>query len=262
MDLKLTGHVALVQGASKGLGRAIAESLAAEGCDLMLTARTEATLAAAAAEIAEARGRRVRWHAADSSHLAANDAVLDRIRAEFGRLDIIVANSGGPKPGPFTDLTPEDWRAGAELLLVAPAHLLRSALPMLRKSPAPRFFVVTSSSTRVPVANLTLSNTFRPALVGLLKSLSVELAADRVRVHSLAPGRFDTDRLAGLISGLAAKSGKPPEQVRADMVASIPAGRLGEPQELGRLCAFLASPLADYLTGGNWMVDGGLVSAI
>lgn len=262
MDLRLTGHVAIVQGASRGLGRGIAQALAAEGCDLVLSARTEGPLRETAAAISQASGRRVVPIAGDSSDLNFAKTLVEAAKTYLGRLDILVANSGGPPPGGILDLTDAHWAAASELLLASPARLIREALPHLRESPAPRVFIVTSSSTRQPVPGLTLSNTFRPALCGLVKTLSEELARDRVRIHSLAPGRFDTDRLQEVIHMQAGRAGKTPDQITEAMLASIPAGRLGEPIELGHLAAFLASPLADYLTGGNWLIDGGLIRAI
>jgi 3-oxoacyl-[acyl-carrier protein] reductase len=262
MDLRLTGNVAIVQGASRGLGRGIAEALAAEGCDLIVSARSEGPLREAAAAISQVSGRRAIPVAMDSSDAGAAVALVQAARSNFGRLDIVLANSGGPPPGGALDLADAQWAAAAELLLISPMRLIRESLPLLRESPAPRVMIVTSSSTRQPVPGLTLSNTFRPAICGLVKTLSEELARDRVRIHSLAPGRFDTDRLREVIQVQSARSGKTPEQVTDAMLASIPAGRLGEPIELGHLAAFLASPLADYLTGCNWLIDGGLIRAI
>ncbi|MCC6546357.1 SDR family oxidoreductase [Candidatus Sumerlaeota bacterium] len=262
MDLELKGHVALVQGASKGIGRGIAESLAAEGCHLFLTARSHDPLKKTAEEIAAKHGVRVHFHQADSANLSEIPSLLKVIETDFGRLDIIVCNSGGPPAGGIKDLTPEQWSEAGKLLLAAPAYMLQLALPLLRRSPAPRFFIVTSSSTRVPVAGLTLSNTFRPGIVGLIKSLTDELAADRVCCHSIAPGRFDTDRLSHLIKVQSEKFQKTQDQVRDEMVAAIPAGRLGDVADIGNLVAFLSARKSDYLRGGNWLVDGGLVKGI
>lgn len=262
MDFNLKGHVAVVQGASKGIGRGIAQVLAEEGCDLVISSRTAGPLEAAAKEIAASTGRRVIAVAADSGNHAEAVQAIARAEKEFGRLDILLCNSGGPPAGGIRDLKPEQWAAAASLLIGGPAALLSAALPLLAKSPAPRFFVVTSSSTRQPVAGLTLSNTFRPGLVGLIKSLAEELAPEKVRCHSIAPGRIDTDRLDHLIKVQSQKFSKTEDEIRSAMIASIPAGRLGAGRDLGNLVAFLASEKADYLTGGNWMVDGGLVKSL
>ncbi|MDK2973365.1 MAG: 3-oxoacyl-[acyl-carrier protein] reductase [Candidatus Sumerlaeota bacterium] len=262
MDLQLTGHAAIVQGGSAGIGRGIAESLAAEGCDIVLAARNAAPLEKAAAEIAAASGRRVVCETADSADLASAERLVERARSEFGRLDILVCNSGGPAPGKAMDLASEQWIDAAHLLIASPVALLKAAMPLLERSPAPRFFVVTSSSTCQPVAGLTLSNVYRPGVVGLIKTLADELGASGLRCHSLAPGRVDTQRLANVIAMQARNAGKEPEAVRKDLLATIPAGRLGEPADLGALAAFLASPKADYLTGGNWLVDGGFIKCL
>lgn len=262
MDLGLQGHVAIVQGATKGIGRGIAEALAAEGFDLLITARTEKALRVAADEMKSATGRRVVTFAADSADLAASDELVHLVEREFGRLDVIVCNSGGPPPGLMKTLTPKQWAAAAELLITAPVGLLKQSLRLLQKSPAPRFFVVTSSSTRQPVPGLTLSNVFRPGVMGLVRTLSDELAQDRIRCHSIAPGRFDTERLGHVIDMQSEKQGQTPQEVRDAMIASIPAGRLGVPADIGNLVAFLTSMKADYLTGMNWMVDGGLVKIV
>ncbi len=262
MDLQIKGHAAIVQGASKGIGRGIAESLAMEGCDLIITARNQEPLEQAAREIAAASGRRIVAQALDTSDSGAMERLAQRAWEEFARLDILVCNSGGPPAGTIKDLELDQWRNAAELLLVSPVALLKSALPLMTKSPAPRLFVVTSSSTRQPVAGLTLSNTMRPGVMGLIRSLSDELGADGVRCHSIAPGRFATERLDHVINMQAEKAGRTAEETRDGMVASIPAGRLGKPVDIGNLVAFLSSPQADYLTGGNWLVDGGLVRLV
>jgi 3-oxoacyl-[acyl-carrier protein] reductase len=262
MDLELKGHVALVQGASRGIGRGVAEALAAEGCDLLLTARDKEALKRTAEEIAVSTQQKVYFFAADSGDLDAMENVVAAVKSEFRRLDIIVCNSGGPPAGGFKELKTQQWQQAANLLVTGPVHLLKLALPMLSRSPAPRFFVITSSSTRAPISGLTLSNTFRPGIVGLISSLAEELAEEGVCCHSIAPGRFDTDRLTHLFQVQAKKTGKSPDQLRAETEAAIPVGRLGKPVEIGHLIAYLASPRAGYLTGQNWIIDGGLIRAI
>jgi 3-oxoacyl-[acyl-carrier protein] reductase len=262
MQLQITNHVAVVQGGSKGIGLGIAHSLAREGCDLVLTARNGDHLENQAKIIAEQTGRKVLPFVLDSSDLSKTKDLISFVEKEFGRLDIIVANSGGPPAGTLKPLTVDQWQEAATLLIASPALLVKSALPLLSKSPAPRFFVVTSSSTVTPINGLTLSNTFRPGLVGLIKTLTEELAPEGVCCHSIAPGRFDTERLGHVIDLHAEKQGKTPDEIKSAMLATIPAGRLGEPVEIGDLVAFLSSPLASYLRGGNWLVDGGLLRVV
>lgn len=262
MDLELKGRVAIVQGASKGIGLGIADALAAEGCRLVLAARGEGPLLAAQEDLARRHRVEVASCVADSADPATAHRLADLARRTFGRLDIVVANSGGPPPGGFEELGTEQWRAAFELVLLAPVELLRAAVPLLRQSDAPRFLVVTSSSTREPVQGLTLSNTFRPGIVGLVKTLSAEMGPWGLRVHSLAPGRIDTDRLGAVIDRQAEMGGVPADEVRAGMLGTIPAGRLGTPADLGSAAAFLCSTRADYLNGLNLLVDGGLVKSL
>ena len=262
MDLELRGHAAIVQGASAGIGLGIARALAQEGVDVLLVARTPDKLRAAADELRALGTARVDWRAMDSADVDHQHHLVEHIMERYGRLDIVVANSGGPKPGAFNALLPEDWRAAAELLVVGPVALLQAALPRLRESPAPRFLIVTSISTRQPVEGLTLSNVFRPGIVGLVKTLASELGNSGLRIHSLAPGLTETARLDGLMAKRAAARGVDEATVRADAIAGIPAGRLGRATDIGALAAFLASPLADYLTGQNWLVDGGMVKSL
>lgn len=262
MDLKIKGHVAIVQGASRGIGRGIAESLAAEGVDLLLSARSPEPLKETANQLVRDHGVRVECLPGDSSDVSHNGELVALAGEKFGRLDILVCNSGGPPAGTFKDLDPEAWAAAANLLVVAPVDLLRRSLPLLKNSPAPRFFVVTSSSTKVAISGLTLSNVYRPAIVGLVKSLSEDLAGERICCHSIAPGRIDTDRLRHLADIMAEKSGKKSDEILGDMAKATPTGRLGEPSDLGSLVAYLSSPSSEFLNGGNWLVDGGFIRAL
>lgn len=262
MDLQLKHHVALVQGASKGIGRGIAEALAAEGMDVFLTARTEAPLKQAAAEIAEKHGVRVEYMAQDSGEIEAIPKLISAVENQFSRLDVVVCNSGGPRAGDLDVLSAEDWAAAARLLVTGPTELLRAALPLLKQSPAPRFFFVTSASTVEPAPGLTLSNVFRPGIVGLVKCIAQQYAAAGLRCHSLAPGRIDTDRLEAVFTAQAAKRGVEKSLVKEQALASIPVGRFGVPADLGSLAAFLCSKQADYLTGQNWLVDGGFIKSL
>ncbi|MEQ8821856.1 MAG: SDR family oxidoreductase [Sumerlaeia bacterium] len=262
MDLEITGHAAIVQGASKGIGLGIARSLVEEGAHVLLTGRTEGPLASAAGELAALGRGRAEYAVCDSGDPAASASLAARAAKLFGRLDIVVCNSGGPPPGNFADLGLDAWRGASELLLISPVALLQAALPHLRKSPAGRFFVVTSSSTKAPIPGLTLSNVLRPGVLGLIKSLSQELAPHGICCHSLAPGRIDTDRLAMLFEKQATAAGISAAEQRQRVERSIPAGRLGATRDLGSLAAFLCSPQASYLNGGNWLVDGGLISSL
>lgn len=262
MDLEIKDHVALIQGSSKGIGRGIAEALAAEGVHVILTGRNEDALKEAASEIASAHKVKTSYFVMDSADIQKYPELIEKIKTEFGTIDIVLANSGGPPPGMFDDLKADQWAHAFQLLMASPVELLRTSISQLEKSPAPRFFIITSSSTREPVPGLTLSNVFRPGIVALVKEISNQYADKGLRCHSLAPGRIDTDRLAAVFKMQAEKNKTTPDEVREKAIQSIPAGRLGTINDMGSLAAFLASPKADYLTGQNWLVDGGLIKSI
>jgi len=262
MDLQIKDHVALIQASSKGIGRGIAEALAAEGVHLVLTGRTEETLKTAASEIATSYNVKTSYFTMDSVDIKKYPKLIDKIKTEFGRLDIVLANSGGPPPGMFEDLKADQWANAFQLLMASPVELLRASIDLLEKSSSPRFFIITSSSTREPVPGLTLSNVFRPGIVALVKEISNQYANKGLRCHSLAPGRIDTDRLAAVFKMQAEKNDTIPDDIREKAIQSIPAGRIGTVNDMGSLATFLASPNADYLTGQNWLVDGGLIKSL
>jgi 3-oxoacyl-[acyl-carrier protein] reductase len=186
------------------------------------------------------------------------DAIGRGVEA-LGGLDVLVTNTGGPKPGAFTTLDDDDWRAGVDLVLLSAVRLIRAALPHLEGSGAGRVVAVVSSSVRQPLENLTLSNVLRPALAALVRDLSLELAPRGVLVNAVAPGRFDTERVRAMDEARAARAGRTPEAYRAAAEAALPAGRYGRPEEFARTVAFLASPANTYVLGQTLLVDGGLV---
>ena len=263
MDLELTGRVALVTAASKGLGRATATQLAAEGARVMISSRGEEELARTAAEIAEATGAQVEYCAADVSDAADLARLLEETQRRLGPVDVLVANAGGPPPGGFTALDDDDkWYLAHELNLMSTVRLIRGVLPHMREQKWGRIAVVTSSSIKQPIENLLLSNTYRVAVVGLAKSLAIEFAPDGILVNTVGPGRIATDRVAALDANKAEQTGASVEEVRAASEKGIPMGRYGEADEFGRVAAFLVSGANTYTTGQNLLVDGGMVRAI
>ena len=262
MDLELTGRVALVTAASKGLGRATATQLAAEGARVMISSRGEQQLARTAAEIAEATGAQVEHCAADVADPADLARLLAETQEKLGGVDALVANAGGPPPGGFDAIDDAKWYQAHDLNLMSTVRLIRGVLPHMREQGWGRIAVVTSSSVKQPIENLLLSNTYRIAVVGLAKSLATEFAGAGVLVNTVGPGRIATDRVASLDANRAKQTGKSIEEVRAQSEKGIPIGRYGEADEFGRVAAFLVSGANTYLTGQNLLVDGGMVKAI
>ncbi len=254
MDLGLVGARALVTGGSRGLGGAIAEVLAAEGARVVLAARESDDLHAHAAALG---GIAVPADLASAEGPAA--AVAAAVDA-LGGLDALVVNAGGPPAGKFSELGDEAWQAAIDGVLWSAIRLIRAALPALQRSDRPAIAWILSSSVREPVAGLVTSNTLRPGLVGLIKSLVPEIAP--VRINGIAPGRIATARIRQLDERRMAETGLSEDEVRTGHTARIPLGRYGEPAEFGRVGAFLLSPAASYVNGVVVPVDGGMLRAL
>lgn len=257
MDLGLTGSVALVAAASRGLGFACARELAREGCRVALFSRGREAIARAAAAIAEETGAEVLPLVADVTDPDAAARVVDQVRERWGRLDVLVNNSGGPRAGTFDDLAVEDFAAAAELLLLNAVRLTKRALPLIRAGGrGGRILTITSSSVREVVPNLMLSNAVRAAVVGWSKTLAREVASEGITVNCVAPGTIQTERIDELVAANAERQGASPERVREAMLAAQPAGRFGDPEEFAAAVAFLASARASFVSGTTLYVDG------
>jgi 3-oxoacyl-[acyl-carrier protein] reductase len=257
MNLHLTGKTALVCGASAGIGRAIAEELAAEGADVVLSARREGPLKEAADAIARDHGVRTLAVSADVSKRDDIARLVETVEAQFERVDILISNSGGPPSGRFGDLTPDHWRAAADLLLFSAVELARAVLPGMQRNGWGRIIHVASTSVKEPVDGLMLSNSLRSAVIGFAKTLASEVGAHGVTVNNILPGYTDTERLGALADAVAKREGCTPEEAYQRWRTGTPIGRLVEPREIGALAAFLASERAGAITGASIAVDGG-----
>jgi len=261
MDLGLADKVALVCASSKGLGRAIADELAAAGARLVLCARGEAALAAARNEIVAAHGVDVVATVADLSVPDDVRRVCDAAIDAFGRIDVLVTNTGGPPAGPFESFGPEAWQQAVRQNLDSVVNLCRDVLPGMKQRRWGRIVNVTSVAAKQPVDNLILSNSVRAAVTGFARTLANEVAAFGITVNNVLPGYTRTQRLDEL-AGTVAAGRMTAQQVRDGWTAQIPAGRLGEPRELAALAAFLASERAGYITGTSIPVDGGFTRSL
>jgi len=262
VDLGLQGKVAFVAGASKGLGKACALSFAREGARVVLVSRNQASIDAAAAEVAGETGAEVLALAGDVSQAAACDSLIQQTVNRFGRLDVLVNNAGGPPTGTAVGMTDEQWAAAFQTNLMSAVRLTRAAVPHMKAAGAGRIVNITSSGVRTVIPGLVLSNSIRAAVINFAKTLSTELAADNITVNSVAPGRFGTDRVAELDAINARNWGVPIEEATKRQVAQIPMGRYGEPDELASVVVFLASARASFVSGQTILVDGAATRAI
>jgi 3-oxoacyl-[acyl-carrier protein] reductase len=262
LDLGIRGKVALVSASSKGLGRAIAEELAAEGANLVVCARGEDALRQTAESIRKASGVTVMEVAADVSEQRGIDTVTKAAVDKFGRVDILVTNSGGPPSGQFESYTPEMWESATRLLLFSVVGLVRAVLPGMKERRWGRILNVTSIAVKQPVDGLMLSNSLRAAVTGFARTLASEAAPFNVTVNNLMPGYTRTDRVEQLARSAGEKSGGSAKDAFAKWEREIPMGRLGEPREFAALAAFLASERASYITGSSIAVDGGWIRSI
>ncbi|HSB79784.1 MAG TPA: SDR family oxidoreductase [Candidatus Methylomirabilis sp.] len=262
MDLGLQGKVAIVAASSRGIGKAAALGFATEGVRVTMLARHESELRKAAEEIRDTCRAEVLAVPADVTRYEDIRRVVGSTVERWGAVNILVNNAGGPPVGSFDDLEDAGWQAAFELTLLSAVRLVREVRPHMVKAGGGAIINVQSTSVKIPLDNMILSNTIRSGVMGLAKTLSLELAQYKIRVNTVLPGATLTDRLRHSMAVRAQKLGKTLEEVQRAREATIPLGHLGEPEDVANMIVFLASDRARYVTGVTIQVDGGLVRSI
>ena len=262
MDLGLKDKVAIVGGASKGLGRASAQVLAEEGAKVTICSRTSTDLEQAAKEIRESTGAEVLAYAADLDELSSITGLIKATVSEFGALDILVNNSGGPPLARSADATEEQWETAVQRSLIFFGRMCRESLPHLKESGSGRIINILASTVYNPIPNLALSGATRMGVVAYAKSLADEVGRDGILVNNVCPGSILSDRMLSNVTSRANELGISIEDALALRAEDTAVGRVGEPVELANLVAFLASDKSTYITGTTILVDGGLVRSV
>ena len=261
MDLGLAGKVAIVGGSSRGIGRAVALALAQEGCGVVICARGQEELEAAAAEIRAQTGAQVLSVVCDMANPEDIRRMVRQAAEAFGRIDIVVNNAGGPPLGTFDDFSDAEWQKAIDQNLFSAVRTTREALPFLRKRGG-RIINITSVAVKQPIDRLILSNSARLGVVGMAKTLSREVAREGITVNNVCPGNIATQRLLSLFEARAQREGRTFQEVVAEEEGRTPTGFLGEPADVAALVAFLASDKARYISGATIQVDGGSTVAV
>ena len=262
MELGIKNKVALVTAASRGLGRAVAEEIAAEGASLVICSRKTETIEHVANGIREAAGVEVLGVAADVSKAVDVARLVQAAIDRFGRIDILVTNAGGPPAGQFESFTLQQWEDATRLLLHSAVELARQVLPGMKERRWGRILNITSIAVKQPVDNLILSNSLRAAVTGFARTLANEVASFGINVNNIMPGYTRTERVEELARMMSEKQGITPAEFVARWEKEIPLGRIGEPREFAALAAFLVSERASYITGTSIPVDGGWIKAL
>ncbi len=261
MDLEMKGKVALVTAASKGLGYFSALALAKEGAKVMMSSRSQERIDAAAASIRDATGAEVASHVADVSVQEDIDSLVKATLDQFGQIDILILNAGGPPAGNFFDFRPEDWEAATTLTLMSAVRLCYAVVPHMVERRTGSVTAIQSVSVKQPVKNLMLSNSIRMAVIGMLNSLATEVAPSNVRINSVNPTFTATERLTSIFEKRASMSGRTAEEEEALAAQVIPMGRTGDPEEFGKYVAMVASPALTFVTGQAFYFDGGAIQS-
>lgn len=263
MDLGLNEKVVVVMASSKGLGKATALEFAKEGAIVIMSSRNQETLDATAAEIKKASGNsQVFSHVCDGSKEQDIEKLFQFVADQFGLIDVLINNTGGPKAGGFDAVEDADWYQAFDQNLLSYIRACRAVLPYMKQQQFGRIINISSSSVKEVIDGLILSNTFRAGMVGFAKTLAREVAVDNIMVNTVGPGRIATDRVAELDQLAADKQAVSIEQIVKKSKSNIPAGRYGEPEEFAKVVVFLASAANSYLTGQSLVIEGGSLKAL
>ena len=262
MDLGIRGKVALVTASSTGIGKAVAEALAEEGCNLAICSRTKEILIDTARSIKNKFNIEPFWGVCDLNQKKDIENFYSAVKKQFGKVDILVNNCGGPIPGFFRDLSEDDWDKAYKQVLLSVLRFSNLVIPNMVEQEWGRIINITSIAVKQPVANLMLSNSLRAGVTGFSKSLSNEFGHKNITVNNVAPGYTLTHRLYELAVNRAKTSGKSHEEILVEMAKDVPMNRLGAPEEIAAMVVFLASQKASYITGTTIQVDGGSTKAI
>lgn len=259
MDLGLSNKIALITGSTKGLGFATAQALLEEGAKVMISSRSKENIDTALFELdLHENTEKVSGFVGDVTNEITCEKLIQKTIEVFGKIDILITNSGGPPPGSFSKLSIDQWKEALDLSFLSHLHLIKSALPYLMNSETPSVLAVASFTIKNPLENLILSNTMRAATVALIKSLSLELGESGIRFNSILPGWTHTGRVDDLLLNRAKKNKTTLEEEMSAIAKSIPMGRLGSPKEFAHAAVFLVSPAASYINGVMLNVDGGI----
>lgn len=262
MDLMLKGKTALITAASRGLGYAVAHMLAQEGANVALCARNAATIQDAARTLIRETGAAVLPVVADVAHPADVRRLVDETIKRFERIDMMFINAGGPAPGHFVDLTLEQWETGIQLTIQSALRLAYAVVPLMRAQGGGSILANTSVTVRHPLDGLTISNALRTAVIGLVKTLSIELGPDNIRVNAIAPGWTRTERVDEILRARMEQNTTSLAEEATKITTEVPLRRMADPVEFARAAAFLLSPAASYITGVTLLVDGGMARAV
>ncbi len=262
MDLGLHGKVAIITAASKGLGKAIALELAREGVQLGISSRNKEHILTTAEEIRKETGVRVESMTVDVSNPEEITYFVETMAEKFGKIDILVTNAGGPPSGEFMEIADEAWEKAFQTNLMGIVRTVRETVPYMQQNGSGKILTVASSTVKVPLPGMVLSNAMRAGVAAFMKTIATELAKDNILVNVVAPGRIATDRLIELDTAAAKKLNVPVEEISGKLKQSIPLGRYGKPEEFAKAVVFLASDANAYITGTTLLVDGGMIQAL